>query len=56
MSNTNFLKKYLEIKFKYVFQIVWVRSLVNRLVGLATQPLRGDVLAMNPTITTMPMC
>ncbi len=25
-------------------------------MGLATQPLKGDVLVMNPTITAMPMC
>jgi hypothetical protein len=29
---------------------------VSGFARLATQPLRGDMLAMNPTITTVPVC
>lgn len=34
----------------------WVRSLSSGFAALATQPLRGDVLATNPTITSMSVC
>ncbi|CAM6013163.1 unnamed protein product [Sphagnum balticum] len=34
----------------------WVRSLANGFVRLATQPLRGNVLATNPAITVVLVC